>query len=87
MAGDLGQGLPEALEVTAETDGVIMGMRHRSLCVEGVQFHPESILSEHGRQLLGNFVACRSGVIGSLPRATFEIRARRARPSHRPAAS
>lgn len=50
-------GLPECLEVTAWTeDGEIMGVRHRTLAVEGVQFHPESILSEHGRELLKNFL-------------------------------
>ena len=50
--------LPEALAVTARTrDGVIMGLRHRALPVFGVQFHPESIASEHGRALCGNFLA------------------------------
>ena len=50
--------LPDCLEVTAWTDdGEIMGVRHRSLPVEGVQFHPESILSEHGHRLLKNFLA------------------------------
>ena len=53
--------LPECLEVTAwtEADGQIdeiMGLRHRELAVEGVQFHPESILSEHGHALLQNFL-------------------------------
>ncbi len=49
--------LPECLEVTAWTeDGEIMGVRHRSLPVEGVQFHPESILTEHGHELLKNFL-------------------------------
>jgi anthranilate synthase component 2 len=49
--------LPACLRVTAETDsGVIMGLAHRELCVHGVQFHPESIASEHGRALLGNFL-------------------------------
>ena len=49
--------LPECLEVTAWTDdGEIMGVRHRTQRVEGVQFHPESILTEHGHQLLKNFL-------------------------------
>ena len=49
---------PPELEVTAWTDdGEIMGVRHRTLPVEGVQFHPEAILTEHGRKLLGNFLA------------------------------
>jgi anthranilate synthase/aminodeoxychorismate synthase-like glutamine amidotransferase len=48
---------PADLEITAETaDGVIMGVRHRSLPVQGVQFHPESILTVHGRQLLSNWL-------------------------------
>ena len=55
--------LPDCLEVTAWTqddDGgidEIMGVRHRTLAVEGVQFHPESILTQHGRELLGNFLS------------------------------
>ncbi len=50
--------LPEVLEVSAETDdGVIMGLRHRHLDVEGVQFHPESILTGSGHDLLANFLA------------------------------
>ena len=49
--------LPACLEVTAWTaDGEIMGLRHRELPVEGVQFHPESIASEHGHDLLKNFL-------------------------------
>jgi anthranilate synthase component 2 len=49
--------VPAELEVTATTeDGEIMGVRHRTLPVEGVQFHPESILTEHGHALLGNFL-------------------------------
>lgn len=49
--------LPDCLEVTAWTDdGEIMGVRHRTMDVEGVQFHPESIMSEHGHDLLRNFL-------------------------------
>lgn len=49
--------LPECLEVTAETaDGTIMGLQHRTQKVYGVQFHPESIASEHGHDLLRNFL-------------------------------
>jgi anthranilate synthase component 2 len=49
--------LPDCLEVTAWTDdGEIMGLRHRSLAVEGVQFHPEAILTEHGHAMLANFL-------------------------------
>jgi anthranilate synthase component 2 len=49
--------VPECLEITAWTDdGEIMGVRHKSMLVEGVQFHPESILSEHGHALLKNFL-------------------------------
>ena len=50
--------LPDCLEVTATTDdGMIMGMRHREFDVEGVQFHPESILTNHGHKMLANFLA------------------------------
>jgi anthranilate synthase/aminodeoxychorismate synthase-like glutamine amidotransferase len=50
--------LPDCLELSAETDdGVIMGVRHRELLVEGVQFHPESILTVAGKKLLANFLA------------------------------
>ncbi len=49
--------LPDCLEITAEIEGgPIMGLRHRTLPIEGVQFHPESIASEHGHQMLGNFL-------------------------------
>jgi anthranilate synthase component 2 len=49
--------LPDSLEITAEVaDGTIMGLRHRTLPIEGVQFHPESIASEHGLALLDNFL-------------------------------
>ncbi len=50
--------LPECLEVTAwSDDGTIMGVRHRRFDIEGVQFHPEAILTEHGHRLLENFLA------------------------------
>jgi anthranilate synthase component 2 len=49
--------LPECLEITAWTDdGEIMGVRHKQLAVAGVQFHPESILTQHGHALLANFL-------------------------------
>ena len=52
--------VPEELEVTARSEsGVIMGVRHRSLAVEGVQFHPESILTPDGHQMLRNFLVTR----------------------------
>ena len=51
------EGLPECLEITAESDdGVIQGLSHKTLPVHGVQFHPESIHSEHGHALLRNFI-------------------------------
>ena len=50
-------GLPESLEISAESpDGLIMGLRHKTKKIEGVQFHPESILTEHGKKLLQNFL-------------------------------
>jgi anthranilate synthase/aminodeoxychorismate synthase-like glutamine amidotransferase len=50
--------LPTSLRVTAETaDGLVMGLRHESLAVHGVQFHPESILTEHGHRMLENFLS------------------------------
>jgi anthranilate synthase component II len=54
--------VPDCLEVTAETDdGIVMGLRHRELAVEGVQFHPESILTTGGHDLLRNFLLQAAG--------------------------
>ena len=62
------ESMPAVLEITAETDdGVVMAVRHRELAVEGVQFHPESILTEAGQQLLSNFLAQASRPRGRCP--------------------
>ncbi|MHB8669516.1 MAG: anthranilate synthase component II [Acidimicrobiales bacterium] len=59
------ESVPDCLEVTARTaDGVVMGLRHREHAVEGVQFHPESVLTQSGHQLLANFLD-RCGETGS----------------------
>ncbi len=51
------EGLPNCLEVSARThDGIIMGLRHRTMKIEGVQFHPESIMTTQGKKLLANFL-------------------------------
>jgi anthranilate synthase/aminodeoxychorismate synthase-like glutamine amidotransferase len=56
------ESLPDCLEISAETaDGIIMGLRHREFAIEGVQFHPEAILTEHGHDLLRNFLSARRG--------------------------
>ena len=52
--------LPSELEITAEADGLVMGLRHRTMPVEGVQFHPESILTPTGNDLLANFLGRRA---------------------------
>ena len=49
--------VPDELEVTAWVDDVIMGVRHRTLPIEGVQFHPESVLTEEGLAMLENFLS------------------------------
>ncbi|MBT2490573.1 aminodeoxychorismate/anthranilate synthase component II [Streptomyces sp. ISL-96] len=63
------EALPAELEVTARTaDGIIMGLRHRDLPVEGVQFHPESVLTEHGHLMLANWLV-RCGDPGAVERS------------------
>ena len=60
--------VPAELKITAETsDGLVMGLRHRDLALEGVQFHPESVLTSAGMQLLGNFLAACSSFVDPAP--------------------
>lgn len=49
--------MPECLDITAEVDGIIMGAAHKTLPIHGVQFHPESIATEHGMEMMKNFIA------------------------------
>ncbi|GAA1871425.1 aminodeoxychorismate synthase component I [Actinomadura bangladeshensis] len=71
-------GLPPELEAVARTsDGVLMGVRHRRRPIWGVQFHPESVCTDHGRRIIANFLA-QSGPVGTAPRrggAAAEVRA------------
>jgi para-aminobenzoate synthetase component 2 len=61
--------VPDVLEVTSKTDsGVIMSLRHKTLPIEGVQFHPESVLTEHGHKMLANFLV-QCGDAGALAKA------------------
>lgn len=61
--------IPQELEVTARTaDGIIMGLRHRDLAVEGVQFHPESVLTEYGHLMLANWLT-QCGDAGAVARS------------------
>ena len=62
------ESLPAGLEVSAETEeGEIMGLRHRTLPVEGVQFHPEALLTEHGHAMLKNFIEGENTMTGRTP--------------------
>src|SRR3981081_4277988 len=70
--------LPEELAVTAETDDrLIMGLAHRTLAVHGVQFHPESIASEHGNLILRNFLDIATAWNASTGRRAADLRATR----------
>lgn len=71
------QTIPECLEISSKTelgtgsgDTVIMGVRHKEFTVEGVQFHPESILTEHGRRIFGNFLRLQSSAWQDAPTVT-----------------
>jgi anthranilate synthase/aminodeoxychorismate synthase-like glutamine amidotransferase len=57
--------LPDVLEVSALADGIVMAVRHRELPAEGVQFHPESVLTDQGRELLANFLFPARAAVGA----------------------
>lgn len=61
--------LPAELEITAEADGLIMGLAHKKHAIHGVQFHPESIASEGGHRLLGNFLRLAGMPVRAVPQA------------------
>ena len=66
-----GGSLPDELQVTAQTsDGIVMGIRHRQLPLVGLQFHPESVLTEQGYAILGNFLRL-AGIKTPTPMPTF----------------
>jgi anthranilate synthase/aminodeoxychorismate synthase-like glutamine amidotransferase len=73
--------LPECLAQTARGGGVVMGIRHRELPAEGVQFHPESVLTQHGKRLLENFL-----LTAATPAAVPALEERRASPPRHPEA-
>jgi para-aminobenzoate synthetase component 2 len=60
--------VPDVLEITGSTEsGVVMSMRHKSLPIEGVQFHPESVLTEHGHQMLANWLVTELPIVCAIP--------------------
>ncbi|RKP01731.1 hypothetical protein CXG81DRAFT_5555, partial [Caulochytrium protostelioides] len=68
LAGDAAT-LPDCLEITSRTrDGIVMGVRHREYAMEGVQFHPESVISEQGTRLFANFLSWQGGTWATLTR-------------------